>query len=86
MSMAGTMKSSRMDTGVSGLNYILSGVLPPGQIYLLEGIPGTSKTTLALKFIRIAIMAEEQALFITLSESKRELEALACFHGGPQRC
>ncbi len=81
MSMASVVKSSRIDTGISGLNDILSGGLPPGQMYLLEGIPGTGKTTIALQFIRTAIMAGEQALYITLSESKQELEASACSHG-----
>jgi circadian clock protein KaiC len=50
-------------------------------MYLLEGTPGTGKTTLAMQFIRTAIMAGESALYITLSESKRELEASAQSHG-----
>jgi predicted ATP-dependent serine protease len=44
----------RIDTGVSGLNDILSGGLPIGQMYLLEGTPGTGKTTIALQFVRTA--------------------------------
>lgn len=75
------MPTARIDTGVSGLNDILSGGLPSGQMYLLEGIPGTGKTTIALQFIRTAILAGEKALYITLSESKRELEASARSHG-----
>ncbi|WP_184222867.1 ATPase domain-containing protein [Granulicella aggregans] len=71
----------RIDTGVQGLNDILSGGLPSGQMYLLEGIPGTGKTTVALQFIRTAIKAGEAALYVTLSESKRELEASARSHG-----
>jgi circadian clock protein KaiC len=71
----------RIDTGVIGLNDILSGGLPSGQMYLLEGTPGTGKTTIALQFIRTAIMAGETALYITLSESKRELESSARSHG-----
>ena len=50
-------------------------------MYLLEGTPGTGKTTLALQFIRTAIMAGESALYITLSESKRELHDSARSHG-----
>ena len=72
---------SRIDTGVLGLNEILCGGLPAGQMYLLEGTPGTGKTTLAMQFIRTAILAGEKALYITLSESKRELEASAQSHG-----
>ena len=71
----------RIDTGVEGLNDILSGGLPAGQMYLLEGTPGTGKTTVALQFIRTAILAGETALYVTLSESKRELEASARSHG-----
>ena len=72
---------ARIDTGVSGLNDILSGGLPAGQMYLLEGTPGTGKTTIALQFIRTAILLGERALYITLSESKRELETSARSHG-----
>ena len=72
---------TRIDTGVIGLNDILSGGLPAGQMYLLEGVPGTGKTTVAMQFIRTAIMAGETALYITLSESRRELEASALSHG-----
>ncbi len=72
---------ARIDTGVQGLNDILCGGLPAGQMYLLEGTPGTGKTTLAMQFIRTALLAGEKALYITLSESKRELEASALSHG-----
>ena len=71
----------RIDTGVQGLNDILLGGLPVGQMYLLEGTPGTGKTTIALQFIRAAILAGESALYVTLSESKRELESSANSHG-----
>lgn len=71
----------RIKTGVPGFDDILSGGLPAGQMYLLEGTPGTGKTTLAMQFIRTAIMAGEKGLYITLSESKRELEASAKSHG-----
>ena len=71
----------KIDTGVQGLNDILCGGLPAGQMYLLEGTPGTGKTTLAMQFIRTAILAGEKALYITLSESKSELEASAQSHG-----
>ena len=71
----------RIATGVQGLDDILLGGLPAGQMYLLEGTPGTGKTTLALQFIRTAIMAGQKALYITLSETKRELESSAQSHG-----
>jgi circadian clock protein KaiC len=74
-------KISRIDTGVSGLNDILSGGLPAGQMYLLEGDPGTGKTTLAMQFIIAGMRAGENALYLTLSESKAGLEGSARSHG-----
>ncbi len=72
---------ARIETGVEGLDDILAGGLPVGQMYLLEGTPGTGKTTIAMQFIRTAILAGEPALYITLSESRQELEASAASHG-----
>jgi circadian clock protein KaiC len=74
-------KILQIDTGVSGLNDILSGGLPAGQMYLLEGDPGTGKTTLAMQFIMAGVQAGEKALYLTLSESRAELEESAKSHG-----
>jgi circadian clock protein KaiC len=71
----------RLDTGVTGLNDILLGGLPPGQMYLIEGDPGTGKTTLAMQFIRAGILRGEKALYITLSEPRAELETSMRSHG-----
>lgn len=70
-----------MDTGVAGLNDILMGGLPSGQMYLLEGDPGTGKTTLAMQFIMAGIRLGERALYITLSEPRSELQSSALSHG-----
>ncbi len=78
--LSGT-QPARIQTGVHGLDDILSGGLPAGQMYLLEGTPGTGKTTIAMQFIRTAVLAGESALYITLSESKQELESSALSHG-----
>ena len=75
------VQPTRISTGVGGLDDILSGGLPSGQMYLLEGIPGTGKTTIAMQFIMAGAQAGEEALYITLSESKAELEASARSHG-----
>jgi circadian clock protein KaiC len=72
---------SRLDTGISGLNDILVGGLPAGQMYLLEGDPGTGKTTLGMQFIIAGVRNGAKALYITLSESKMELESSARSHG-----
>lgn len=71
----------RLSTGVEGLNDILRGGLPPGQMYLLEGDPGTGKTTIAMQFILEGTALGERGLYITLSETKEELELAAVSHG-----
>ncbi len=73
--------ASRIDTGVDGLDDILSGGLPERQMYLLEGDPGTGKTTLAMQFIIAGVQAGLKGLYVTLSESKAELENSARSHG-----
>ncbi len=71
----------RTTTGVLGLDDILHGGLPSGQMYLIEGNPGTGKTTIALQFILEGARLGERTLYVTLSESKDELEAAAASHG-----
>ncbi|MGI4829734.1 MAG: ATPase domain-containing protein [Janthinobacterium lividum] len=75
------VEPTRIATGVSGLDDILSGGLPAGQMYLLEGTPGTGKTTVAMQFIMAGAQAGEGVLYVTLSESKLELESSARSHG-----
>jgi circadian clock protein KaiC len=75
------IEPERMKTGVSGLDDILGGGLPVGQMYLLEGTPGTGKTTLAMQFVMEAQNDGQTGLYITLSESKLELEGTARSHG-----
>jgi circadian clock protein KaiC len=60
---------------------ILKGGLPPRRLYLVEGAPGSGKTTLALQFLREGVRNGEKALYITLSETKEELDAVAVSHG-----
>ncbi len=68
-------------TGISGLDDILSGGLTPGRVYLLEGHPGTGKTTLATQFLMEGAARGEASLYITLSETEDELRASATSHG-----
>jgi circadian clock protein KaiC len=68
-------------TGIQGLDDILGGGLPSNHLYLLEGDPGTGKTTLAMQFLLEGVRQGESGLYITLSESKRELEEVARSHG-----
>jgi circadian clock protein KaiC len=71
----------RLNTGITGLDDILNGGLPKGHLYLVEGDPGTGKTTLALQFLLEGARLGEKGMYVTLSESKRELEQVARSHG-----
>lgn len=71
----------RASTGVAGLNEVLGGGLTRHRIYLLEGNPGTGKTTLALQFMLDGARSGERCLYITLSETVEELKAVARSHG-----
>src|ERR1700761_8186395 len=75
------MSEKRITTGILGLDDILGGGLPAEHLYLIEGDPGTGKTTLALQFLREGLRSGESSLYITLSESKRELIIAAESHG-----
>ena len=76
-----TVTRARLSTGVDGLDHILGGGLEAERVYLLEGTPGTGKTTLALQFLREGVARGERALYVTLSESEMELRAVADSHG-----
>ena len=71
----------RARTGVRGLDDILGGGLPTNHLYLLEGEPGTGKTTIALQFLLEGVSKGERGLYVTLSESAAELKAVASSHG-----
>lgn len=68
-------------TGIVGLDDVLAGGLSRGHLFLLEGQPGTGKTTLALQFLIEGAKAGESSLYITLSETAEELRQGAASHG-----
>ncbi len=70
-----------VSTGIPGLDDILSGGLTADQLYLLEGTPGTGKTTLSVQFLRDGAARGERGLYVTLSETAEELRAAAATHG-----
>ena len=67
--------------GISGLDQVLHGGLPEHHLYLIDGEPGTGKTTLALQFLREGVERGEPGLYVALSESAAELRAVAASHG-----
>jgi circadian clock protein KaiC len=77
----GAEEVARARTGVSGLDDILGGGLPSNHLYLLDGEPGTGKTTLALQFLLEGVAKGERGLYVTLSESAAELNSVALSHG-----
>src|SRR5688500_10076369 len=76
-----TATPSLCATGVPGLDAILCGGLPRNCLYLVDGNPGVGKTTLALQFLLQGVKEKERCLYITLSETKVELDAVARSHG-----
>ena len=74
-------EQSRVSTGVTGLDEILGGGLPPNHLYLVDGEPGTGKTTLALQFLLAGAKLGKRGLYVTLSESRSELTQVAESHG-----
>jgi circadian clock protein KaiC len=72
---------SLIASGNEGLDQILRGGLPANRLYLLEGAPGSGKTTLSLQFLHEAARRGERALYVTLSETKEELAVVAASHG-----
>jgi circadian clock protein KaiC len=71
----------RHSTGIPGFDDVLGGGFPPRRLYLLQGDPGAGKTTLALQFLLEGVKSGERSLYVTLSETRDELEDIARSHG-----
>jgi circadian clock protein KaiC len=75
------MSEADASTGIAGLDDVLAGGLARGRVFLLEGHPGTGKTTVALQFLMAGAALGERCLHITLSETEDELRSSAATHG-----
>ena len=71
----------RASTGIEGLDHVLGGGLPTGRFHLIQGDPGSGKTTLGLQFLLEGLRRGEKGLYVTLSETGEELRAVADSHG-----
>jgi circadian clock protein KaiC len=71
----------RASTGIPAFDEVLAGGLPRDRLYLVQGDPGVGKTTLSLQFLLEGARQGEKVLYITLSETKEELIAVAESHG-----
>jgi len=79
--IASTQDNPLVATGIDGLDTILGGGFTPHRLYLLEGLPGAGKTTMALQFLREGVRQGETVLYVTLSETETELREVAASHG-----
>jgi circadian clock protein KaiC len=71
----------RAQTGIAGLDDILGAGLARNRLHLLEGTPGTGKTTIALQFLLAGARSGETALYVSLAETEEELREGAASHG-----
>lgn len=80
MDKTASLSREPASTGIAGLDNILRGGLARDRVYLMEGTPGTGKTTAALQFLLAGAEAGEKGLYITLSETEEELRSTAESH------
>jgi len=81
MVTAPPVSAPQASSGIAGLDDILAGGLARERMFLLEGSPGTGKTTAAMSFLRAGAKAGESVLYITLAETEEELRDTAASHG-----
>jgi circadian clock protein KaiC len=74
-------QNARVSTGNAGLDLVLRGGLPTNRLFLVEGMPGSGKTTLALEFLLQGLRSGDPVLYVTLSETSEELDVVAKSHG-----
>src|SRR5690348_9714938 len=79
--MADATGATRINTGIRGLDEILGGGLPSRRVHLIQGSPGAGKTTLALQFLLEGARQGTRGLYISLSETREEVQTVAASHG-----
>src|SRR5688572_25116117 len=79
--MGAPARESSVATGIEGLDHVLNGGFTANRIYLIEGDPGSGKTTLGLEFLLEGRRLGEKGMYVSLSETKEELEGVARSHG-----
>jgi len=75
------MIATPISTGIAGLDTVLAGGYTPRRLYLIEGLPGSGKTTLAMQFLMDGRDRGERVLYVSLSETREELREMASSHG-----
>ncbi len=79
--MVESKKVTVVSSGIPGLDEILRGGLPASNLYIVQGAPGSGKTTAALQFLRAGAANGERCIYVSLSQTRAELEAIALSHG-----
>jgi len=79
--MARAAGDKHVSTGIDGMDRVLLGGYPAGRIMLVEGAPGTGKTTLALQFLIDGARRGKRCLFFSIAQSQSELDMIADSHG-----
>ncbi len=79
--MVESKKLTTVSSGIPGLDEILRGGLPASNLYIVQGAPGSGKTTAALQFLRAGAAKGERCIYVSLSQTRAELEAIALSHG-----
>ncbi|GAC1043088.1 ATPase domain-containing protein [Rhizobium sp. No.120] len=79
--MVESKKLTIVGSGIPGLDEILRGGLPASNLYIVQGAPGSGKTTAALQFLRAGAANGERCIYVSLSQTRAELEAIALSHG-----
>src|ERR1041385_8032600 len=72
---------ARASTGIEGLDHVLGGGFARNRLHLLEGSPGTGKTTIALQFLMTGAATGERGIYVSLAETEEELRDGAKSHG-----
>lgn len=73
--------SQSLSTGISGLDFILNGGIPENRIFLVDGAPGTGKSTLGYQFLLEGIRRNERVLYVTLLQTQKEVHDVFHSHG-----
>lgn len=77
----GATKAATVSSGIGGLDQVLDGGYTAHRLYLIEGVPGSGKTTMAMQFLLDGVRRGETVLYVTLSETRSELNETAKAHG-----
>lgn len=80
------LATPRASFGIEGLDQILEGGVPRNTLFLVQGPPGSGKTTLSIQFLIAGVRSGERCLFVTNGESRAETRASTRLAAGASTC